>query len=250
MVSPHYDPMIAKLIAHGPSRQVAARRLAHACGQVQVWPVRTNAGFLVRCLEDPDFRRGEIDTGFIAARQERLTEAAAPSARVLSAAAQGLLSQTPAKASEPEGPWDMLTGFRLNAPRRSHLRLYRDSQAVEAPLDDGPLSADVLIDAAGAIVVFEAGEAYAFSGTPPQSVTGDGPAGDGAVIAPMPGKVVAVAVKTGDAVTRGQTLVTLEAMKMEHALAAAFDGVVESLSVTAGDQVSEGAVLARLAQAS
>ena len=66
----------------------------------------------------------------------------------------------------------------------------------------------------------------------------------------MPGKVVAVAVKAGDTVTRGQTLVTLEAMKMEHALAAAFDGVVESLSVTAGDQVSEGAVLARLAQAS
>ncbi|WP_300577436.1 acetyl/propionyl/methylcrotonyl-CoA carboxylase subunit alpha [Phenylobacterium sp.] len=249
-VSPHYDPMIAKLIAHGPSRRVAARRLADACGQVQVWPVRTNAGFLARCLADPDFLCGEIDTGFIAARQDRLTEVAAPSARVLSAAAQGLLSQSPARGSEPDGPWAALTGFRLNAPRQSHLRLYRDGEAVEAPLKDGPLSADVLIDAAGTIVVFEAGEAYAFSGTPPQSVTGDGPAGDGAVIAPMPGKVVAVAVKTGDAVTRGQTLVTLEAMKMEHALAAAFDGVVESLSVTAGDQVSEGAVLARLAQAS
>ncbi|MDP1987801.1 biotin/lipoyl-containing protein, partial [Phenylobacterium sp.] len=249
-VSPHYDPMIAKLIAHGASRQVAARRLADACAQVQVWPVRTNAGFLVRCLEDPDFRRGEIDTGFIAARQDRLTEAAEPSARVLSAAAQGLLSQAPASASEPSDPWGVLTGFRLNAIRQSHLRLYQEGQAVEAPLDDGPLSADVLLDASGAIVVFEAGEAYAFSGTPPASVAGEGPAGDGAVIAPMPGKVVAVAVKAGDAVTRGQTLVTLEAMKMEHALAAAFDGVVESVSVAAGDQVSEGAVLARLTQAS
>ena len=249
-VSPHYDPMIAKLIAHGPSRQVAARRLAHACGEVQVWPVRTNAGFLARCLEDPDFLRGEIDTGFIAARQDRLTEVAAPSARVLSAAAQGLLSQAPAMASEPSGPWRALMGFRLNAARQSHLRLYRDGNAIEAPLEEGPLSADVLIDAAGAIVVFEAGEAYAFSGTPPQSATGEGPAGDGAVIAPMPGKVVAVAVKVGDAVARGQTLVTLEAMKMEHALVAGFDGAVESISVAAGDQVSEGVVLAKLAQAS
>ncbi|MEH6677983.1 acetyl/propionyl/methylcrotonyl-CoA carboxylase subunit alpha [Phenylobacterium sp.] len=249
-VSPHYDPMIAKLIAHGPSRQITARRLALACGEAQVWPVRTNAGFLVRCLEDPDFRRGEIDTGFIAARQDRLTQVAAPSARVLSAAAQGLLSQAPAMTSEPSGPWGALMGFRLNAARQSHLCLYRDGNAIEAPLEEGPLSADVLIDAAGAIVVFEAGEAYAFSGTPPQSATGEGPAGDGAVIAPMPGKVVAVAVKVGDAVTRGQTLVTLEAMKMEHALVAGFDGAVESISVAAGDQVSEGVVLAKLAQAS
>jgi len=249
-VSPHYDPMIAKLIAHGPTRRGGARRLAEACGEVQVWPVRTNAGFLARCLGDPDFLRGEVDTGFIGARQDDLATASAPSDQVLAAAAQGLLSQGPAMASEPDGPWGALTGFRLNAPRQSHLRLYRDGEALEAPLNEGPLSADVLIDAAGAIVVFEAGEAYAFSGTPPPSVAGDGPAGDGVVIAPMPGKVVAVAVKAGDTVTRGQTLVTLEAMKMEHALAAAFDGVVESLSVTAGDQVSEGAVLARLAQAS
>ena len=249
-VSPHYDPMIAKLIAHGPTRRAAARRLAEACGEVQVWPVRTNAGFLARCLGDPDFLRGEVDTGFIGARQDDLATASAPSDQVLAAAAQGLLSQGPAMASEPDGPWGALTGFRLNAPRQSHLRLYRDGEALEAPLNEGPLSADVLIDAVGAIVVFEAGEAYAFSGTPPPSVAGDGPAGDGVVIAPMPGKVVAVAVKAGDTVTRGQTLVTLEAMKMEHALAAAFDGVVETLSVTAGDQVSEGAVLARLAQAS
>ena len=175
-VSPHYDPMIAKLIAHGPTRRAAARRLAEACGEVQVWPVRTNAGFLARCLGDPDFLRGEVDTGFIGARQDDLATASAPSDQVLAAAAQGLLSQGPAMASEPDGPWGALTGFRLNAPRQSHLRLYRDGEALEAPLNEGPLSADVLIDAAGAIVVFEAGEAYAFSGTPPPSVAGDGPA--------------------------------------------------------------------------
>jgi acetyl/propionyl-CoA carboxylase alpha subunit len=248
-VSPHYDPMIAKLIAHGPTRQAAARRLQTACGEVQVWPVRTNAGFLARCLGDPDFLGGEVDTGFIAARQDGLAMSPAPSPAVLSAAAQGLLSQAPASASEPGGPWTALTGFRLNAAPQASLRLYRDGEAIEAPLEAGPLSADVLLDAAGAIVVFEAGEAYAFSGQAPAAVAGEGPAGDGAVIAPMPGKVVAVAVAQGDKVVRGQTLVTLEAMKMEHALTAAFDGVVEAVSVSVGAQVSEGVVLARLAPA-
>jgi biotin carboxyl carrier protein len=70
--------------------------------------------------------------------------------------------------------------------------------------------------------------------------------GDGAITSPMPGKVVAIAVAVGDEVSRGQPLLTLEAMKMEHALAAPFDGVVEALNVTVGDQVSEGVALARL----
>ncbi|MDP1874029.1 acetyl/propionyl/methylcrotonyl-CoA carboxylase subunit alpha [Phenylobacterium sp.] len=245
-VSPHYDPMIAKLIAHGPTREAAARRLGKACGEVQVWPVRTNAGFLARCLGEPDFLRGEVDTGFIPARQEALAQAPDPSPAVLSAAAQGLLSQAQASSVEPGGPWKALTGFRLNAAPAATLRLYRDGAPIAAPLAAGPLSADVLLDASGAIIVFEAGEAYAFSGVAPAAVAGEGPAGDGVVIAPMPGKVVAVAVAQGDAVVRGQTLVTLEAMKMEHALTAAFDGVVEALSVSAGDQVSEGVVLARL----
>ena len=249
VVSPHYDPMIAKLIAHGPTRQAAARRLAQACSEVQVWPVRTNAAFLARCLGEPDFLAGEVDTGFIAARQDALAQPPEPSPAVLSAAAQGLLSQGPTTAAEPGGPWAALTGFRLNAPPQESLRLYRDGVAVDAPLDSGPLSADVLLDAAGAIVVFEAGEAYAFSGQAPATAAGEGPAGDGAVISPMPGKVVAVAVAQGDKVVRGQTLVTLEAMKMEHALTAAFDGVVEVLSVSVGAQVSEGVVLARLAPA-
>ncbi len=249
VVSPHYDPMIAKLIAHGPTRQAAARRLAQACGEVQVWPVRTNAGFLARCLGEPDFLAGEVDTGFIAARQDALALSPDPSPAVLSAAAQGLLSQTPTSVAEPGGPWGALTGFRLNASPQTSLRLYRDGAAMDAPLEAGPLSADVLLDAAGAIVVFEAGEAYAFSGQAPAAVAGEGPAGDGAVISPMPGKVVAVAVAKGDKVVRGQTLVTLEAMKMEHALTAAFDGVVETVSVSVGAQVSEGVVLARLAPA-
>ncbi|MCG9916862.1 MAG: acetyl/propionyl/methylcrotonyl-CoA carboxylase subunit alpha [Phenylobacterium sp.] len=248
-VSPHYDPMIAKLIAHGPTRQVAARRLVQACGAVQVWPVRTNAGFLARTLSDEDFLRGEVDTGFIPARQAALASTPPPSQAVLSAAAQGLLSQQAGPESEPDNPWRTLTGFRLNAPPEASVRLYRDDGPVTAPLVAGPLSADVLLAADGSIVVFEAGEAFAFSGDAPAFAVGEGPAGDGVVMSPMPGKVVAVAVAQGDTVVRGQILLTLEAMKMEHALTAAFDGVVEVLSVAVGAQVSEGVVLARLTPA-
>ncbi len=248
-VSPHYDPMIAKLIAHGPTRRAAARRLAQACGAVQVWPVRTNAGFLARCLMDEDFLQGEVDTAFIAERQDALAPTPAPSQAVLSAAAQGLLAQHHDQGSEPSGPWGALTGFRLNGPPEAALRLYRDGAPVTAPMAPGSLSADVFLDAGGEIVVFEAGEAFAFSGKAAAAAVGEGPAGDGVVISPMPGKVVAVAVAQGDAVVRGQTLLTLEAMKMEHALTAAFDGVVEVLSVAVGAQVSEGVILARLSPA-
>jgi biotin carboxyl carrier protein len=95
------------------------------------------------------------------------------------------------------------------------------------------------------IVVFEAGEAFVFSRVPPSDEAGED-AGDGAIRSPMPGKVTLVSVKPGEAVKKGQALVTLEAMKMEHALAAPFDGVVEAVNVALGDQVSEGAVLATL----
>ena len=96
------------------------------------------------------------------------------------------------------------------------------------------------------VVVFEGGEAFVFRDHPP-AADADGAAGDGQVRAPMPGKVTQVLVKAGDKVAKGQALLTLEAMKMEHTLTAAFDGVVEALSAELSAQVSEGALLARLA---
>ena len=96
-----------------------------------------------------------------------------------------------------------------------------------------------------AVVVFEAGETFVLSTRPPVGSLDEG-AGDGKIVSPMPGKVVTVSVSVGDKVVRGQALMTLEAMKMEHALVAPFDGEVEALSVSAGDQVSEGVSLARL----
>jgi propionyl-CoA carboxylase alpha chain/3-methylcrotonyl-CoA carboxylase alpha subunit len=104
----------------------------------------------------------------------------------------------------------------------------------------------VLLTENGDIVVFEAGDTFSFAAHPPGADKLD-PASDGQVRSPMPGKVTQLSVKTGDAVTKGQALVTLEAMKMEHALTAPFDGTVETLSVALGDQVSEGATLIKLA---
>ncbi|MFZ5728272.1 MAG: acetyl-CoA carboxylase biotin carboxyl carrier protein subunit, partial [Pseudomonadota bacterium] len=170
-------------------------------------------------------------------------------AAMLAAAALGRLAGEEPSPSDPNSPWRALTGFRLNAAPARTVRLYRDGEAVEAPIPQDGLGADVLLAQDGQIVVFEAGEAYAFEAVAPQALGGEGASGDGAITSPMPGKVVAVSVEAGQSVSRGQTLVTLEAMKMEHALAAPFDGVVETLSVAAGDQVSEGLVMVRLAPA-
>jgi len=245
-VTPFYDPMIAKLIAHAPTREGASDRLAQACAEVEVWPVRTNAGFLARCLDHPDFIAGEVDTGFIPGRLDDLTATPEPSEELLAVAAAAALAEEDAPDASP---WRALTGFRLNAAPVSEVRLYRDGAAVDAPLADGDLEADILVTDEGAIVLFEGGETYIFDTRPPEGRLGEGGGADGDIRSPMPGKVVTVQAAVGDQVRKGQPLLTLEAMKMEHVMAAPFDGEVAVLSVAAGDQVSEGAALIRLKEA-
>ena len=143
-------------------------------------------------------------------------------------------------------PWRDLTGFRLNAPRAATMRLYLGDEGFDAPLSSDEVPGDALLTEDGEVVVFDAGETLVFTPRPPIKDAAHASGGDGAIRAPMPGKVVAVAVSVGDKVSRGQALLTLEAMKMEHALTAPFDGEVESISVSVGDQVSEGVSLARL----
>jgi acetyl-CoA carboxylase biotin carboxylase subunit len=247
-VSPYYDPMIAKLVAHAATREGASDLLAQACAEVEVWPVKTNAAFLARCLDHPDFIAGEIDTGFIEARLEALAPQAEPSQAALAAAAAALLLEDDRRTNEPASPWRELTGFRTNAAPRDSIRLYLGETPVEAPLDVEELTDNVLLTDDGEIVVFDAGDAFVLTERPPVKDAAHA-AGDGSVRAPMPGKVVAVTVAVGDKVVRGQPLLTLEAMKMEHALTAPFDGEVEALSVSVGDQVSEGTTLARLTAA-
>ncbi|HEV2530381.1 acetyl/propionyl/methylcrotonyl-CoA carboxylase subunit alpha [Phenylobacterium sp.] len=246
-VTAFYDPMIAKLVAYAPTREAALMELAQACEDVEVWPVKTNAGFLGRCLEAPDFIAGDVDTGFIERNLAALTDDAEPSAAALSAAAAGAILAAEDDFIEPEpSPWRELVGFRLNAEPSSSVRLFRHGQAIVAEVVDDVQPRSVLVTDDDEIVVFEAGEAFAFATHPPSAAAAEGAASDGQVRAPMPGKVTAVSVKAGDAVTKGQTLLTLEAMKMEYALTAPFDGKLASLSAKVGDQVVEGQVLAVL----
>ncbi|USI74427.1 acetyl/propionyl/methylcrotonyl-CoA carboxylase subunit alpha [Sphingomonas morindae] len=226
-VSPYYDPMIAKLVAHGPDRETARLKLARALAESAVWPVRTNAGFLVAALNHPDFAAARLDTGLIAGLGAALLPPARPSEAALAAAARRL-----AAAPEP-------LGFRLNAPpvRDGWFRL-----------DGAPLCLPVAAGGAGGTraLIAEHGQVWALE---PWRVdgAGGGGAGDGAILAPMPGRIIAVAVRQGESVAKGQLLVTLEAMKMEHGLTAPFDGVVVELAATSGAQTREGQMLARIA---
>ena len=246
-VTPFYDPMIAKLIVHAATREGAAEALAEACASVEVWPVKTNAGFLARCASHPDFVGGDVDTGFIERRLEDLLGDGRPSAVVAGIAATALVDL--ASRDEDSTPWSALdgaSGFRLNAAPRRRMTVECGGQGIEADLLDVDLfPEDLLVVDDDEVVVFEFGDAFAFR-RPRADAAGQGGESDGAVISPMPGKVVSVSVEAGDAVKKGQTLLVLEAMKMEHALAAPFDGVVAELSAVAGGQVSEGVVLVRL----
>ncbi|MCA6255493.1 MAG: biotin/lipoyl-binding protein, partial [Phenylobacterium sp.] len=241
-VGPYYDSLIAKLIAWAPTREGATENLAEACAGVETWPLKTNAGFLARCLDDSDFLAGRIDTGFIEARLAQLATAPAPSQALVSAAAAALAALSAEDASAPSRD---LAGFRLNAPPRGRVRVWCDGEPLWADLDSAPDEAD-LLDAGGSLVLFEGGSAFAFAASPPDREGGAAAAGDGSVSAPLPGKVVAVPVAEGARVARGDVLVVIEAMKMEHGLIAPFDGVVEGLSTAVGDQVREGEALVRV----
>ena len=246
-VTPHYDPMIAKLIVHAATREEAAEALADACGSVEVWPVKTNAGFLTRCASHPDFVAGDVDTGFIERRLEALIGGRAPSGVIAGIAATALVElRSRDEGPTPWSPLDDASGFRLNGAPLRRMILDHGGSTLEAELLDVDLHPeDLLVVDDDEVVVFEAGEAFSFRA--PKALAG-GPGGesDGSVLSPMPGKIVSVSVKAGDTVAKGQTLLVLEAMKMEHALAAPFDGVVAELTAEAGGQVSEGVVLVKL----
>ena len=243
VISPFYDPMIAKLIAHAPTRDEAIAELAQACGEVEIFPVKTNAGFLVRCLETPDFIVGSLDTGLIGRQLEALTAPAEPSPEALATAGWAFREAVERKSGETT-PWVDLKGFRLNAPAVATTRLFHGDRALEVDMPLEP-SRFIHVVSEEEVVVFESGEAFTFRDHPPAADAG-GSASDGSIRAPMPGKVTQLSVKPGDTVTKGQPLLTLEAMKMEHALAAPFDGTVEELSAQLGAQVAEGTVLAKL----
>ncbi len=239
-ISPFYDPMIAKLIAVGETREEAVDELAAILDDAEVWPVRTNAGFLFNALLDGDFGSGRIDTGFIERKLDELVPKPEPDEAIWRAAA------AVASAEEEGDPLAGLAGFRLNARETAAVPLGRHGEFRAVALDDEqPMAAASGFRDDERVVVFYEGQAYEFERSARGSGLGAG-ASDGAIVAPMPGKVTSVDVSQGDKVAKGQRLLTLEAMKMEHGLVAPFDGVVVELNTKASAQVSEGTVLAKI----
>ena len=243
-ISPFYDPMIAKLIAHGATREDARQQLLAALDDSFVAPLTTNKGFLYECLADPDFAAGTVDTGLIERKGAALIPAEAPSQQAADAAAARLRRDWLGwhASGQARAFRQGLFGFRLNRPAEDRIalwsgehRLLGDSRAAS------PLGADMI--GADSVAVTERGQGRTFTFHAPRPRAG-AHAGDGAILAPMPGKVIAVDVAAGDRVTKGQRLLVLEAMKMEHALTAPFDGTVSELAAMAGAQVQVETLLA------
>jgi 3-methylcrotonyl-CoA carboxylase alpha subunit len=254
-VSPYYDPMIAKVIAHGRDRGEALARLAAALGETVVVGPRSNAAFLSRLAGHPEFRGGQFDTGFIDRHLADLTHLdPTAEAAVVGAAVEVLLAP---KASAPadtpwRDPWSAADGFSLGPQRQFALDVLVDGHSRKATVawhqgphvsvDDVPAAHGVrVLPVAGGVVAIGQGVQRHVGLEGYESVDVDHLDGDGTVTAPMHGKVLAIFVEQGASIRKGERVAVVEAMKMEHALLAPVDGTVAEISAQVGAQIAEGA---------
>ncbi|CAJ50982.1 methylcrotonyl-CoA carboxylase alpha chain, partial [Bordetella avium 197N] len=282
-ITPYYDPMIAKLIVHGENRDQARARMVQALAQTQVVGVQTNIAFLTRLMTDTAFASADLDTGLIERQRTSLLPDTPPAdlatlalASVAVLAHEGLASDKQAGTPSAD-PWDACDGWRLGGHYQRRLRwqdqgdirevaLQRNpqgwlitldglsatlrwraqaDQAVRVTLDGRDVSGKVVLHGAhahvfrnGGSVVLERQHAH----------HGEGHEGHaGALTAPMPGKIIAISAKAGDKVEKGQPLLVMEAMKMEHTITAPAAGEVADVFYAVGDQVAEGVALIALA---
>ena len=268
-ISPHYDPMIAKLIAHGESREAAFRRLGRALECTRIAGIETNRDFLVRLARDEDVVSGAVDTGLIGRKSASLTQP--PEAEVLdfACAALATLRRDPCPSLDP---YVTLGNFRLYGPARQAVRFGEDDvvtvettgahRHVRTPLGEVEVP-EVSWEGDQLTCVVDGRRVQAHVRRDGRVVTVDRkgalrrfsmavPAGGGdtesanAVLAPLAGRVAEVAVRSGEVVARDAPLVVLEAMKMDHVLKAPREGVVARVCVNAGQQVMQDAVLLEL----
>ncbi|MEO0712771.1 MAG: biotin carboxylase N-terminal domain-containing protein [Pseudomonadota bacterium] len=283
-VTPFYDPMIAKIITRGGTRDIALARMVTALNETRIAGLNTNLSFLKSIASDDAFAVGDVSTRFLDARADSLTKAELPLGLIASAGALYSLAAT---------RQDAFSGFRLNAENRSHVWLRVEEAVLLVELQGGRPSYAVTLtgtaDAASRregktpveLLAFEAsgsvaanghyeidiagarhvgqvvphldgarifrGADYADIGFPsPVSSARVGGAAEGSLKAPLPGTVTSLVAAPGDAVSAGDTLLVVEAMKMEHAIKAPQDGVLAAFQFKVGDQVREGDVLAVL----
>ena len=255
-ITPFYDPMIAKLIVHGADRTDALARLRRALGAYRVVGVQNNVDFLARLVATESFAAARLDTGLIEREHAALfpADAALPDA-VWELAADAELAReraaardAAARASDPDSPWRSLEGWRLNGPsgRRFAFRA-GDAPVRDVVAKDGGDTAratESVVAHGDRRHVFHGGRTHVLERVDrlAQASSGHEEEGGG-LAAPMPGKVVALAVAPGAPVEKGTTLLVLEAMKMEHAIVAPRAGIVRAFRCAAGEQVAEGAEL-------
>jgi 3-methylcrotonyl-CoA carboxylase alpha subunit len=277
VISPFYDSMIAKLIVHGDTREQALARLDEALAQVHVVGLSTNVQFLRHVVQSRSFAEADLDTALIPREQAVLfkQEKIGLPAAAAAAVALRLLEE---KALETADPFSKRDGWRSHGLtlRRFEFEFHGEPAKAELTyLHDGALRLAVGGEE-GLLVFSREGEAvtltfggqrltarlyrrgetvhvFARQGATQITVVdmlahaGEAHGEAGRLTAPMPGKVVSFAVKAGDKVSKGQALAVMEAMKMEHTIAAPADGVVQELLYAPGDQVTEGAELLKMA---
>ena len=277
-ITPHYDPMIAKVIVHGPSRDEALARMRAALADTQIAGTVTNKAFLSALCRHDGFSEGDVDTGLIERDLARLVhEDEAP---MLARAVAAIAALELAGDARQADPWASLPGWRVWGAAQHFVKLVqggavidlrvslRNSRDFKVSSDSDAINLSLVERAPGRMVVdghvqplrfavskvsgrvaqvtvFLRGETFVFD--VPDGVTdaGDAASGDD-VRAPMPGLVKQVKVKAGQQVSKGEALAVLEAMKMEHTLTAARDGTVGEIHVSDGDQVSDGDLLVSL----
>ena len=286
-ITPFYDPMIAKLIAWGETRDVALSRLRAALAEYEIVGVASNVEFLGRVATSRAFSSAELDTGLIERNRGELFPKKLPAGDeilAVTAYAELMLEERALRAfaqasGDPHSPWHSIDGWRLNQGSHHRFRFTEGETRHEVTVEfrdaglglrigereyafrgetlpDGRLLVhlDGRVMNAGAVRdgdawhVFSASRHWKLELVADLHDAGDAAAG-GSLVAPMPGKIIAVSVKPGQAVSRGTALMILEAMKMEHTISAPRDGKVAEVFFAPGDQVNEGAELLKLEDA-
>jgi 3-methylcrotonyl-CoA carboxylase alpha subunit len=261
VISPYYDPMIAKLIVHGASRAEALKKLENRLRQARIAGPVTNTGFLANLCSEPSFREANFDTSLIDARLPSLISQGPVQTDTICTGVTGLfegLGHRIGKESQAisESPWQARDGFQLLGIRELNWQFVMDGSEQDVRvrfepdgiriLDEeknwvGKSPTAVVYQDDNRFFVIDKGRQSIFE-PKIQSVAEDGVAGsgDGRILVPMHGKIISVTVSDGDAVEKGDMLFSVEAMKMEHAVLAPDDGVVGELSISAGQQVENG----------
>jgi 3-methylcrotonyl-CoA carboxylase alpha subunit len=250
-ISPFYDPMIAKLIVWGADRKQALARMAQALAQYQIVGLSTNIAFLKRLVEGQAFATADLDTGLIERNHDTLFPAAQPApAGALALAAEALLE---AEQTHGADPWSQTSGWRMNQAYSRKLSFTDEHASYDISVTYGPDGRQFSTGgqpARGTVLrdgdtfhVFTGGQHWQLAWNDPMAHAGEAESEGGRLTAPMPGKVVAVLAAKGQEVKKGEALVIMEAMKMEHTIAAPHDGVIDDILYNVGDQVADGAPL-------